>query len=216
MNSGAPIYPYSFEAPIEKFGVGRARKIWYNVLFLPDALRSELPFGLYPRLRVDGEIADVPMSNAFIPAGDGRNYVIVAPNVLADAGVTLGNQVEMRFRVADQDRVDAPHELLAALSADSEANELWQQLTPGRRRMVAQHVTSAKTVETGERRIQEALEAITKHGGDMRAWRKDTKASRQGDGLIETVGQLYASGKSLLDEISTDVWPNSSRNADES
>lgn len=175
MSEGDLIYPYSFEAEIEKFGVGKKRKIWYNVLFLPDKLKAELPFAEHPRLRVEGEIADVPIANAFIPAGDGRNYVIVAPGVLEDGEVTLGDRVEMRFRIADQDHVDVPPELTAALESDSEAKRAWEALTPGKKRMVAQHVLSAKTDSTRNRRIEEAVEAVLRFDGDLRAWRRATR-----------------------------------------
>ncbi|MEM1106763.1 MAG: YdeI/OmpD-associated family protein [Pseudomonadota bacterium] len=166
------IYPHRFEAEIEKFGVGKARKIWYNVLMLPGALAADLPLRKYPRLRVEGEIADVPISNAFMPTGDGRHYVIVAPNVLKDGGVGLGDRVEMRFAVADQDHVDVPGALVAALGADAGASRNWQALTPGKKRMLAQHVASAKTPGTQAKRVGEALEALVFFKADLRLWRK--------------------------------------------
>ncbi len=168
----APLYPFSFEAEIEKFGVGKDRKIWYNVLFLPPDLRAELPFDTYPRLRVEGEIADVPVANAFIPAGDGRNYVIVSPQVLRDAGMKLGDTVEMRFRIADQDHVDVPEVLQAALAHDSDVAAAWYVLTPGRKRMAVQHVLSAKSAPTRQRRLEEALDDVIRFKGDLNAWRR--------------------------------------------
>ena len=177
MTLGAPVYPYAFEAEIEKFGVGKVRKVWYNVLFLPHELRSKLPFDSYPQLRVEGEIADVPIANAFIPAGDGRNYVIVSPRVLKDAEVGLGDFVEMRFRVADQDHVDIPDVLQSALERDPEAMAAWDNLTPGRKRMAAQHVLSAKTDLTRRRRVEEAVDAITRFKGDLNARRRSARDS---------------------------------------
>mgnify|MGYP001766017924 CR=1 FL=1 len=72
-------FPHRFEGPLDRFGVGRERKVWYNVLLLPAAWESVLPFESFPRLRVKGEIADLPFEGAWIPTGDGRRYVIVAP-----------------------------------------------------------------------------------------------------------------------------------------
>jgi hypothetical protein len=172
MSNRPDIFPYQFEAEIERFGVGKDRKIWYNVLFMPAELRRRLPFDLYPKLRVEGEIADVPIANAFIPAGDGRNYVIVAPKVMEDAVVALGDVVEMRFRIADQDHVDVPALLLSALERDSAVMQAWRALTPGKQRMAAQHVLSAKTEPTARKRVAEACEAVRDFGGDLRAWRK--------------------------------------------
>ena len=166
------LYPYKFEAPIERFGVGVKRVIWYDVLMLPDDLRSELPFERYPRLRVEGEIADVPIANAFMPTGDGRHYVIVAPTVLKHAEAGIDDIVEMRFKIADQDHVDVPEALIDALHRDEKANSAWDRITPGKRRMLAQHVLSAKTDKTRSKRVHEAIDALIHYAADLRAWRK--------------------------------------------
>jgi Bacteriocin-protection, YdeI or OmpD-Associated/Domain of unknown function (DUF1905) len=168
-------YPYTFEAPVERFGVGKVRKVWYNVLFLPADVRAALPFSQYPRLRVEGEIAEMPIANAFIPTGDGRNYVIVAPSVMKEAGVALGDVVEMRFRIADQDHVDVPEALALALQGDEAAQSAWLALTPGKQRMIVQHVLSAKTPATKQRRLDEALAAIHNFGGDINKWRRGSR-----------------------------------------
>lgn len=165
-------YPYEFEAPIEMFGVGKTRKIWYKVLFLPEGIKAKLPFNQYPRLRIDGEIADIPVANAFIPTGDGQFYVIVAPDILKQAGAQIGDTVSMRFRIADQDHVDVPPALKAALERKQQNRDAWDNLTPGKQRMLAQHVLSAKPDPTREKRISEAMEALLHHKADLRAWRK--------------------------------------------
>ena len=165
------LLPHEFEAPIERFGVGKSRKIWYDVLFLPPAIEAVLPFERLPRLRVVGEIAEVPIENAFIPTGDGRRYVIVSPEVKRTARVGRGDVVEMRFRIADQDHVDVPDALARAVAAKSTTRTAWAALTPGRRRALAQHVKAAKTAPTIRRRVEEAVQALIEHGGDLRKWR---------------------------------------------
>jgi hypothetical protein len=164
-------YPYAFEGTIAKFGVGKARKIWYNVLFLPENVRAQLPFDGRRPLRVEGEIAEVQIANAFMPTGDGRYYVIVAPSVLKDGNVRLGDEVEIRFRIADQNKVDVPDALRLAIERDKQSAKSWEALTPGKKRMLAQHVATAKTPGTLERRVTEAIEALVLFGGDMRDWR---------------------------------------------
>ncbi|MEM8833632.1 MAG: YdeI/OmpD-associated family protein [Pseudomonadota bacterium] len=153
-------YTHEFETTLEKFGVGKKKVIWYNVLFLCPELQTELPFDQYPRLRVEGEIADVPIENAFIPTGDGRYYVIVAPHVIDGAELRLGDTVEMRFRIADQDHVNVPEALQDAIDGNDDAKDKWAALTPGKKRMFAAHVNSAKTDTTTEKRVIEAMEAI--------------------------------------------------------
>jgi len=156
----ATFFDYTFEDAIDRFGVGRDRKVWYSVLFLPPELAADLPFARYPRLRVDGEIADVPVTGAWIPTGDGRRYFIVAPRVFRDAGVAVGSIVEMRFRIADQDAVDMPDALGAALSIDADATAAWARLTPGKQRGLTHIVHGAKTEPTRVRRVAEVIATL--------------------------------------------------------
>jgi Bacteriocin-protection, YdeI or OmpD-Associated/Domain of unknown function (DUF1905) len=154
-------FTHEFEAPIERHGVGRSRKVWYNVVFLPDRLAIELPFERHPQLRIEGEIAEVPIKSAFIPAGGGRHYLIVSPDTLKSASLGLGQIVEVRFRVGDQAAIDIPDNLQRALSNDQLSNEAWNKLTPGRKRALAHHVNMAKTEGTRMRRVAAVLAAIT-------------------------------------------------------
>ncbi|MEM8793982.1 MAG: DUF1905 domain-containing protein, partial [Pseudomonadota bacterium] len=98
-------FTHEFTGPIERHGVGKSRVIMYKVLFMPPHFEAELPFKTYPRLRVEGEIADVPVRGAWMPVGDGRRYFIVSPEIKANTGLDIGDEVEMRFRVDDQDFV---------------------------------------------------------------------------------------------------------------
>ncbi|MEM9809620.1 MAG: YdeI/OmpD-associated family protein [Pseudomonadota bacterium] len=173
------VFPYVFEAPIEKFGVGKKKVIWYNVLIVPQDICAELPLSEYPRLRVEGEIADIPIANAFMPTGDGRHYVIVAPHVLKDSGANIGDVVEMRFQIADQNHVEVPTALARAIDASPATKLKWQSLTPGKKRMLAQHVFSAKTAPTKAKRIDEAICALLNHEADLRAQRNAARRQKQ-------------------------------------
>lgn len=150
-------YLHSFEGPVDRFGVGKTRKVWYTVLFLPPELESELPFGAYPRLRVEGEIADLPVEGAWIPTGDGRRCFIVAPRVLKGAAISIGDVIEMRFGIADQSAVDMPAELVAALARSAEAGAAWRALTPGKQRGLTHRIHGAKAPETRRRRTDEVI-----------------------------------------------------------
>lgn len=156
-------YHHNFEGPIERFGVGKTRKVWYTVLFLPTALERQLPFAAHPRLRVDGEIVEVPVTGAWMPTGDGRRYFIVAARVLKEASVGVGQQVEMRFRIADQDAVDVPPELARALRANTRAKAAWDALSAGKQRGLTHPIHSAKTTTTRERRVLETIAALTEN-----------------------------------------------------
>ncbi len=157
----SPTYPFAFEGPLSRHGVGKGERVlWYAVLFLPPELAAELPFARHPRLRVEGEIADVPVAGAWMPTGDGRRYFIVSPAVRKATQARLGTLLDMRFRVADQDAVEVPEALARALAADPAAQAAWDVLTPGRRRGLAHLVGAAKTEPTRARRVAEVLAAM--------------------------------------------------------
>ena len=154
-------FTHDFVDKIALHGVGKSRLITYKVLFLPPQFENELPFERYPRLRIEGEIADVSVRGAWMPVGDGRRYFIVSPKVKAQTGLDVGDEVEMRFRVDDQDYVEVPRSLELALTANEAASTQWEKLTPGKKRMFTNHVLSAKTAPTERRRIDEAMAAIS-------------------------------------------------------
>ena len=169
-------FTHDFEDRISLQGVGIKKVITYKVLFMPPHFENELPFKKFPRLRVEGEIADVPVRGAWMPVGDGRRYFIVSPEVKKQTGFDVGDVVEMRFRIDDQDHVDIPASLQHALREDDEANALWDKLTAGKKRMFTFHVSSAKTAPTEARRVAEAMEAIGR-GITLRDLQNEWKAN---------------------------------------
>ncbi len=155
-------FTHRFEAEISLHGVGKSRVITYKVLFLPPDLAPSLPYDRYPRLRVEGEIADVPVRGAWMPVGDGRRYFIVSPEIKKNTTLDVGDLVEMRFRIDDQDHVDVPRALHLAIEAEQMIHDRWQALSAGKKRMFTFHVASAKTPSTESKRVAEAMEAISK------------------------------------------------------
>jgi len=143
-----------------RFGVGKGRVIWNRVLFLPPELEALLPFDAHPRLRVQGEMAGVPVAGAFMPTGDGRRYVIVPPVVRKRAGVDIGDTIEMRFAVDDQDRVVIPEPLARELARDEDLRAAWERLSPGRRRGLVHPIHAARTAPTRDKRLREAIEVM--------------------------------------------------------
>lgn len=160
-------FTHDFTGRIALHGVGKTRVITYKVLFMPLYFESPLPFKTYPRLRVEGEIADVPVRGAWMPVGDGRRYFIVSPAIKASTGFDVGDEVEMRFRIDDQNYVDVPEALQRAIDCSPDALARWGQMTAGKKRMFTNHVASAKSMPTEQRRVSEALLAI-KQGCTLR------------------------------------------------
>ena len=161
-------FTHSFGTSVDEFGVGKSRVVRYRVVFMPPELEDELPFKQFPRLRVDAEIADVPVNSAFMPTGDGRRYLIVSPEVLKIAGVSVGDFVSVRFRIGDQSFVEVPEILMKTLRHKQDANKVWETLTPGKKRALAFHVAGAKKTPTQKRRVDEVLHALTRNAGKLR------------------------------------------------
>jgi len=153
-------FTHEFEGCIVRYGVGKSRILWYTVLFLPAQLAAELPFDRFPRLRIVGEIADVPVAGAWMPTGDGRHYFMVSPAVRKDADLAIGDSVTMRFKIDDQSRVDIPEILAEALEQNAEARARWDQQTPGRQRGLTHRIHTARTDATKQRRLLEVLDEL--------------------------------------------------------
>jgi len=150
-------YPHAFEGRVVRHDVGTYR---YTVVFLPDGLAEALPLDLHPRLRVSGEVGEFPFSGAWQPVR-GRWYLMLSKELLRDAGLALGDAVEVRFRVEDQDAVEVPDQLARALDADAALRSAWEGLSAGRRRGLAHRVSSAKTPATAARRVGEVLRLLS-------------------------------------------------------
>ena len=114
-NGESLYYPNAFEAAIVHHNVGSYR---YTVVFLDDSLVPQLPLDRYPRLRVSGEVGEVPFEGAFQPVR-GRWYVMLNKQLMSDGGFAIGDIVEVRFRVEDQEAVDVPAELTERLARDA-------------------------------------------------------------------------------------------------
>lgn len=128
----------------------------YTVIFVPEAIQSELPLALHPRLRVEGEIAEYDFNAALIPSSAGR-HIILSPELLHATGLRIGDAVEVRFNIADQDAVLLPRELEIELAANPMAQIAWDKLTPGRRRGLAHLVAKPRAEATRSRKASELV-----------------------------------------------------------
>ena len=152
-------FPHSFEGTITQHDVGSERYV-YKVVFLPEELETDLPFDTYPRLRIEGEIGGAPYQGACTPVR-GRHYLLLSSSFLAEIGSDVGDEVEVRFAIADQDAVDVPITLTHALQENPDMQVLWDRLTPGKQRGLAYLVANAKTAPTIAKRIAQVFDMMT-------------------------------------------------------
>ena len=148
-------FTHAFEAKIVK----PERGYHLALIYLPAALTEELPFDKHPRLRIEAEIGEYPLDCAIQPH-DGRRYIMLSKRTLRESGHTVGDTVDVRFRIADQDAVNVPEELEQALESDTKATEMWDLLTPGKKRGFAHRVSSAKRSSTRRKRAADIIDEI--------------------------------------------------------
>ncbi|MEO1491517.1 MAG: YdeI/OmpD-associated family protein [Pseudomonadota bacterium] len=158
-------FPHCFEAEIVRHDVGSTRYA-YTVVFVADEVAAGLPLAERPRLRVEGEIGDVPFEASLTPVR-GRWYILLSKTMLKSIGAAVGDTIPVRFTIADQDAVAVPDALRAALAEDDGARALWEAATPGKQRGLAYRVASAKTDPTRAKRIAEVF-GILRGELDMR------------------------------------------------
>lgn len=154
-------YTFNFEAVMVRHLIGKGeRKLAYSVVLLPDGLRPELPFEEHPRLRVEGELNGHPFNGAWQPAGNGRYFLMVPKPIIKADGLSVGDDIELRFNIADQNEVAVPPALLAALRGQPDLLERWNQLTAGKQRGFAHRVASAKAASTIAKRVDEVVHMV--------------------------------------------------------
>lgn len=126
----------------------------YNqaLIYVDEELAKVLPFDSHKRLRVDGDIHGFYISGAFMPY-HGRWFLQLSKKTMKEIGVGVGDVIEFNFTIADQDAVDIPNELRDALEINPSMKELWDTLTPGKKRGYSYMVTKAKLPATKQKRI---------------------------------------------------------------
>ncbi len=138
-------YPYSFDV-----------KLTETLVFLPKKIVSQLDFGKSKRLRIDGEINGIRIECGLMP-NKGKWCFMVSKKLQKQCGISPGDTVSVNFDIADSEVVDVPKELQFALEANDSALSVWKTWTAGKRRAQCHRVSSAKKVETRERRAEEVI-----------------------------------------------------------
>ncbi|MEM8859356.1 MAG: YdeI/OmpD-associated family protein [Chloroflexota bacterium] len=151
-------YQHEFTNRIEKHSMGHNSRgeLFYTVVFVPNNVTQALPMDQYPRLRIEGELHEQPFEGAMQPA-KGKWYLLLSQKFLKEHNLSLGDEVEVRFNIGDQDYVDVPAELEEALAINEKAAALWTNFTPGKKRGFATTVASAKQVATRQKRAQKMI-----------------------------------------------------------
>lgn len=145
----------SFEGSIEPLEWGRSV---YTILRVPGDIAEML--AAQGAKRVEGEINDQPMNMALsrAPAVEGV-FLWTGKSVMRQLGTQPGELLEVRLRKAPEDYVEVPEDVMAALR-EAELVEVWEAITPGKRRGLLYSVNSAKRAATRASRIAKLLERL--------------------------------------------------------
>lgn len=152
---------YAFTAKVQSLDFG---KMAYHVVYLPVKIRDLLPLDKSPRLRTVGFVNGQPFQLALMPTSGRKWYLLLSLKYLKKCGAKLGDHVDVEFTLDDPDAVDVPPELRHAVDTNGRATQIWEQMTPGKKRGLAYRVASAKRPETRQRRVEAVLEEILDFG----------------------------------------------------
>lgn len=153
-----------FETTIEKQDFGTFA---FTVIKLDKRLHAVLPLKEYPRLRVEVDLNGVIFEGSWQPTG-GEWYLVVSRPKLKKAGLELGSRVKVAFRLVPQDQVNVPEELARELEVDRSAAEVWESLSPGKRRGLCYLISEVKTPKTRGVRLARVLAML--HGDEPLPW----------------------------------------------
>ncbi len=150
-------FAFEFTGRIAKHSFGE----WgYTVVYMPKEVAAQLPMCENPRLRVRGEMDEYPFHGAWQPTG-GQWYLIVNKSMLKKGGYSLGDWINVRSNIDDQNAVDVAEALEEALKTDPEFRKAWKKLTAGKQRGLAYQVSTAKTAATIEKRVLQVRKLVS-------------------------------------------------------
>ncbi len=146
---------YRFEAALERPNMPGA----WTFLRIPFSVPVE--FGRRGRVPVKGSVNGAAFRSSLLPQGAGAHILVVNRQLRQQAGVTVGDVVQVEFSADDELRqVELPDELAAALSEREGAVAAFARLSYSHRREYAEHVGGAKRPETRVRRAATAVDLL--------------------------------------------------------
>lgn len=114
------------------------------------------------RIPVRATFNGVPYRGSIVRMG-GSAVLGVTKAIMAEAGVSPGDELTVEVEVDEDPReVEVPEDLRRALDGDPAAAMAWERLSYTHRREHVQAIQEAKKPETRARRIERALEQLTR------------------------------------------------------
>jgi hypothetical protein len=96
-----------------------------------------------------------------VSLGGGRHRLFINGQMRSEAGVNVGDEIEVELSYDPKPRnLPVPEELSRALRASSVASEAWERLTPSRRKEILSYLNSLKRPQTLERNVQRTIRGL--------------------------------------------------------
>lgn len=125
---------------------------------VPDDVVSALGAGKRPAVRVT--INGYPYRSTIASMG-GRFMLPVSAEIREHAGVAAGDVVDVELVLDTEPReVEMPPDFATALDADIDARQFFDGLSFSKKRWFVENIKGAKTAETRERRISNAVSQL--------------------------------------------------------
>ena len=143
-----------FSAPLIKINS-------WTILLLPKEVSAKLPSR--GQAMVQGTFNGLPLQTPLEPDGNWNHWFKVDEKLLKAAHVAAGDTVALSLAVIPNKawpEPDVPDDLQTAISADHQAHDLWQQVTPMAHWEWIRWVRSTGRQETRDHRIEVAISKL--------------------------------------------------------
>jgi hypothetical protein len=125
---------------------------------VPDAIVTALGSGARPPIRVT---LNGYTYRTTVARMGGRFLIGVNAGVRQQAGVAAGDELEVELELDTAPReVTVPSDLASALAADEGAGRSFEKLSYSNQRQIALALEGAKTAETRQRRLEQAVKTL--------------------------------------------------------
>lgn len=122
----------------------------------------EQHFGSKSLVMVKGTINGIAYKGTLMPHGNGEHYMVVNKSLREAAQVTAGSMASVTMeRDAEARTVLVPEDLVQELTANPEAEAIFNQFSYSCQKEYVDWIDSAKKAETRQSRIQKSIEKIT-------------------------------------------------------
>jgi hypothetical protein len=161
---------YTFDSVLEAVKFNQIT----TAVFLPHHTIIELPKG---RIRVSGTINGTPFSLAVQFKKDGSRYIAIGAGLRRAAGIEIGDQLHIAFRVLNLKEVDLPRSFENVLKQDDELKRISRIILKDTK-LITSFVNTAKNLDSRVRKCIEIVQRSKSAGRSSLSNKKKNKNNR--------------------------------------